>query len=240
MKKYGLIGKSLGHSFSKSFFTTYFKEKGIDAVYENIELNSSDQIPGILINDYSGLNVTIPYKEAIIPYLDELSDEAKAIGAVNTVQFFEGRSVGHNTDGFGFHQSIKPFLRNIHERAIVFGDGGAAKAVIYVLKKLGINIVNVVRNPGEGQFGYDEVNEHMFNACKLVVNCTPVGTYPNVNDKLPIPFNYFTEDHLVVDLIYNPERTYLLKCAEEHGAMVLNGSSMLKEQALKAWEIWNR
>lgn len=241
MKNYGLIGKSLGHSFSKGFFTSFFEKNGTLAEYHNIEVSDESMLQEVLCNKlYSGFNVTIPYKEAIIPYLDELSDEAKAIGAVNTVQILDGKCVGHNTDAHGFHQSIKPFLRNIHERAIVFGDGGAAKAVKYVLNNLGIDVISVVRSKkSDDQFTYDEVNDYMMSVCKLVINTTPVGTYPNVEDSLPIPLDQFGEDHLVVDLIYNPSRTVLLKKAEESGAMVVNGESMLHAQALKSWEIWN-
>ena len=241
MKHYGLIGKSLAHSFSKGFFTSFFEKNDTLAEYHNIEVPDESMLQEVLCNKlHAGFNVTIPYKEAIIPYLDELSDEAKAIGAVNTVQVSDGKSVGHNTDAHGFHQSIKPFLRNIHERAIVFGDGGAAKAVKYVLNNLGIDVISVVRTKKlEDQFTYDEVNEYMMSACKLVINTTPVGTYPDVDNVLPIPLDQFGEDHLVVDLIYNPARTVLLRKAEESGAMVVNGEAMLHAQALKSWEIWN-
>ncbi len=242
MKQYGLIGKTLGHSFSKGFFTSFFEKNGTFAEYHNIEVPDESKLQEVLCNKlYSGFNVTIPYKETIIPYLNDLSDEAKAIGAVNTVQILDGRCVGHNTDAHGFHQSIKPFLRNIHERAIVFGDGGAAKAVKYVLNNLGIDVISVVRTKkSDDHFIYNEVNEYMMSVCKLVINTTPVGTYPNVDDALPIPMDRFGEDHLVVDLIYNPSRTVLLKRAEESGSMVVNGEAMLHAQALKSWEIWNR
>ena len=241
MKRYGLIGRSLGHSFSKSFFEKFFQEHSLSASYENIELTSVDQITSLFNKDFAGLNVTIPYKEDVIPYLDDLSKEASAIGAVNVIAFENGKSIGYNTDAFGFHQSIKPFLTNMHERAIIFGTGGASKAVEHVLKSLGVDVVFVSRNPiGEKQFGYDQVNDHMLRACKLLVNCTPVGTYPTIDKSLEIPFQFLTKDHLVVDLIYNPEKTKFLRLSEENGAMILNGQSMLKQQALKAWEIWNR
>ena len=239
MKKYGLIGKSLGYSFSKSFFEAYFKKLTLDAVYSNIELESIEEVSEILAAGFSGLNVTIPYKEEIIPFLDELNEEAREIGAVNVVAFKNGKSIGHNTDAYGFHQSVKPFLTNMHERAIVFGTGGASKAVAYALKSIGVDVIFISRNPvGANQFSYEEVNNHMLNACKLLVNTTPVGTYPNVEDVLEIPFEFLTNDHLVVDLIYNPHRTEFLKRAEKNDAVVLNGESMLKQQALKAWEIW--
>lgn len=240
MKTYGLIGKSLGHSFSKSFFENYFREQSINARYENFELSTIEDVEALFQNDLSGFNVTIPYKEAIIPFLDELSEEAHIIGAVNVVQLVNGRKLGHNTDAFGFHQSIKPFLTNRHERAIIFGTGGASKAVEFVLKKIGVDVIFISRNPqGPNQFHYDEVNNHMIQACKLLVNTTPVGTFPNVNDFLDIPYSFLSEEHLVVDLIYNPEKTKFLEYAELNGALILNGKSMLREQALKSWKIWS-
>ncbi len=240
MKKFGLIGKSLSHSFSRGFFDEYFEKNGIDASYENLELQEIEEVKGILNGDFAGLNVTIPYKDAIIPFLDELDETAEQIGAVNVVQFKNGKSIGFNSDAFGFHQSIKPFLTNQHERAIIFGTGGASKAINFVLESLGIDVIFVTRNPSkENHFGYDEVNEHMIKACKLLVNCTPVGMYPNVEDELPIYYNSISDDHLCVDLIYNPVKTKFLEHAEKFGATILNGESMLKEQALKAWKIWN-
>lgn len=238
-KKYGLVGKSLNHSFSKGFFEEYFSSNNIDAEYENIEIQEINEIKLILKGQFSGLNVTIPYKEKIIPFLDELSSEAKNIEAVNVVEFKDGKAIGHNTDAYGFRFSIKPFLTNQHERAVIFGTGGASKAIEFVLKSLGIDVIYISRNPREGQFTYEDVNEHMTRSCKLWVNCTPVGTFPNIEDCLPISFEYLTKEHLVVDLIYNPDKTLFLKRAEEKGAMILNGASMLKHQALKSWEIWN-
>ena len=240
MKTYGLIGRSLGHSFSKSFFEYYFRENEIDARYENFELDTIQEVKELLNSGVSGFNVTIPYKEEIIPFLDELSPDAKAIGAVNVVQIKDGKAIGHNTDAFGFHQSIKPFLTNRHERAIIFGTGGASKAVEFVLKGIGVDVIFVSRNPkGEKQFHYNEVNHHMLQACKLLVNTTPVGTFPNVNEFLDIPYSFLSHEHLAVDLIYNPEKTKFLEYAESEGAMILNGKSMLREQALKSWKIWS-
>jgi len=239
MKNYGLLGKSLGHSFSKSFFESYFKKNGIDAIYSNIELSTIKEIEEIG-DSFNGLNVTIPYKEEVIQYLDDISDEARQIGAVNVVQFVGGKKIGHNTDAFGFHQSIKPFLTNKHERAIILGTGGASKAVEYVLKQIGLDVIFISRTPcGENQFGYDDINEHMLKACKLIVNTTPVGTYPEIDDCVPFPFEFISEDHLVVDLIYNPSKTTFLRKSEEQHASIINGETMLKQQALKSYEIWN-
>ncbi len=241
MKTYGLIGKSLGHSFSPGFFKSFFEDQGIDAFYTLIELDAIERIKPILVGAYHGLNVTIPYKEEIIPFLDELSPEATAIGAVNTIVFSEGKAIGFNTDAFGFQQSIKPFLTFEHERALILGTGGSSKAVGYVLRNLGIQVNFLSRNePGGQQFSYEHVNEAMLSACKLIVNCTPVGMFPAI-DACPLPsFQGIGPSHLVVDLIYNPEETLLLKEAKSRGATTLNGLPMLKAQALKSWELWNQ
>jgi shikimate dehydrogenase len=241
MKTYGLIGKSLGHSFSPGFFKSFFEDNGIDACYTLIELDAIGRVKPILDEAYHGLNVTIPYKEEIIPFLDELSPEAKAIEAVNTIVFSEGKAIGFNTDAFGFQQSIKPFLTFEHERALLLGTGGSSKAVGYVLRNLGIQVNFLSRNePGGQQFSYEHVNEAMLSACKLIVNCTPVGMFPAI-DACPLPsFQGIGPSHLVVDLIYNPEETLLLKEAKSRGAATLNGLPMLKAQALKSWELWNQ
>lgn len=240
MKRFGLIGKSLSHSFSKSFFDLFFRSHEIDASYENVELDSKDEIPEIFSRNFDGLNVTIPYKEVIIPFLDELDPVASEIGAVNVVRFEKGKAIGYNSDAFGFHQSIKPFLTNKHERAIIFGTGGASKAVKYVLESLGIDVIFVTRNPSsDDQFAYADVNKQMLSACKLLVNTTPVGMYPNDHEELGIPYGFIGKEHFVIDLIYNPVKTIFLKKAESMGGTILNGESMLKEQALKSWKIWN-
>lgn len=241
MKKFGLIGKTLGHSFSQKFFTDYFEKHEVEAEYQNFELAEISEIVPLLSSDIRGLSVTIPYKQDIIPFLDELSEVALKVGAVNCVEFKNGKTIGHNTDAYGFQQSIKPFLTNQHERAMIIGTGGASKAVEYILKNLGISPIFISRHPKkQNEFRYDEINNHMLNACKLIVNTTPVGTFPNVNDCIEIPFEFLTPQHLVVDLIYNPEKTQFLQRSEDAGAQILNGESMLKEQALKAWLIWSK
>lgn len=241
MRKFGLLGKKLDYSFSKTYFTDFFEKNNIDATFENIEV--ADLKGWFETNqhtDFAGFSVTIPYKESIIPFLDELSPEAQAIGAVNAVKNDHGKWIGYNTDAFGFGQSIKPFLNNNHERALILGTGGASKAVAYVLKKIGLEVIFASRNPTESnQFSYDSINNYMVNACKMIVNCTPIGTFPNTTEKPDFPTELLSDKHLVVDLIYNPEKTQLLQEAEAKGALVLNGYSMLKEQAKKAWEIWN-
>lgn len=240
MLKLGLLGKTLAHSFSKPFFEVYFNEKGLDATYENFEIPRIEEVESIFsIEALTGLNVTIPYKETIIPFLDELSPEAKNIGAVNTVKIANGKKIGYNTDAFGFQQSIKPFLTNLHEKALILGTGGASKAVAYVLKNIGIDVLYVSRNPlNSNEFSYNDINEYMLKACKLVVNTTPLGTFPNVEVSPLFPFQFLSEEHLVVDLIYNPAETLFLRKAKQAGATTLNGESMLKEQALKSFDIW--
>ncbi len=242
MRKFGLIGKSLSHSFSKSFFEGYFSANQIDANYDNFEFQNEEEIVHFLQEKkVEGCNVTIPYKQTIIPYLAELSEEAKVVGAVNTIRLENGRWIGYNTDVFGFKQSIKPFLTNRHEKALILGSGGAAKAVAYVLKEIGIEVLTVSRTPhGRNQFAYSDINEYMINACKLIVNTTPVGMYPNEDESIEFPFSFLNLEHLVVDLIYNPEITKFLEQAKANNATILNGASMLKEQALKSWAIWNK
>lgn len=240
MMKYGLIGKTLGHSFSKKFFEDFFRRNNIDASYSNIELETIRDVNSVFGEKYSGLNVTIPYKEEVIPYMDELDEVAEKIGAVNVIRFEGTKKVGYNSDAYGFHQSIKPFLTNKHERAIVFGTGGASKAVIYALRSIGVDPVQISRSPQNGQFSYDEVNEIMVRSCKLIVNTTPLGTAPNVDQCIDLPYQCLTPDHLLVDLVYNPVKTRFLQKGEANGAAILNGESMLKLQAMKAWEIWNK
>lgn len=241
MALYGLIGKSLGHSFSKVYFTKKFLKEGREDVYENFKIASIELFPQVIAAhpELKGLNVTIPYKEAILPYLDEIDDEARIIGAVNTITIEKGKLIGYNTDAFGFKQSIKPFLRNVHEKALILGTGGASKAVAYTLENLGIDVAYLTRIPKtENQFSYAQCNDIMMNAFKLIVNCTPLGTYPKVEETPPLPIEFLGNDHLVIDLIYNPPETKLLQLAKEQGADVLNGETMLREQAEKSFRIW--
>ncbi|MEN9399223.1 MAG: shikimate dehydrogenase [Bacteroidota bacterium] len=239
MRNYGLLGKTLNYSFSKKFFEDFFEKNQLEAQFENYEIPSIENVAEVFLG-MNGLAVTIPYKESIIPYLDALSEEVKEIGAVNVIQFKDGQKIGHNTDAFGFHQSIKPFLTFHHERALILGTGGASKAVAHVFRSLGIDVLFCSRDPkGRNQFSYSEVNNHMLNACKVIVNCTPLGTFPNVDECIELPFEHLTEEHLVIDLVYNPPKSRFLQRAEEAGATILNGESMLRHQALKAFEIWN-
>ena len=241
MKRYGLIGKTLSHSFSKGYFTKKFESEAIEASYENFELDTMENIQEVFqLPNLFGLNVTIPYKEEIIPYLDRLDPIAESIGAVNTVRFFGGQTIGYNTDVIGFENSLKPFLEHGMERALVLGTGGASKAVIHVLKKIGLDVLKVSRNPGgNSQISYEECNEDAVKWHRLIVNTTPLGTSPNVDDLPAIAYEGITSNHLLYDLIYNPEKTRFLAEGESKGATILNGLSMLKIQAESSWEIWN-
>lgn len=240
MKTYGLIGKTLKHSFSQKFFTEKFEKDGTEAQYLNFELAQIEDIIEVFNQGVSGLNVTIPYKELVIPFLDELAPEAQAIGAVNTIVFKDGKTIGHNTDAYGFQQSIKPFLTFEHERALILGTGGASKAVAHVLKNIGLDLIFISRTErGPKTYGYQDINEHMLRACKCIINTTPVGTWPNIEESIPLPYEHLTPSHLCIDLIYNPEKTRFLQQAEANGSAILNGESMLKHQALRAYELWN-
>ena len=241
MKQYGLIGKTLDHSFSKSYFENKFIAQHIqNASYSNLPLESIDEFKSLIKKKtFSGLNITIPYKTSIIPFLDELSEEAKSIGAVNTIHFKNDKLIGYNTDYIGFLNAIKPFLKNTMEQALILGTGGASKAVVFALKKIGIKCSCVSRLPNEQQWNYDQLNDLILKHHLLIVNTTPLGTIPNINECPNIPYQYITEKHLLVDLVYNPEETLFLKKGRKNLANILNGKSMLIHQAEEAWKIWN-
>lgn len=243
MRQFGLIGKNLSHSFSKQYFEQKFGKEGIsDASYSLFELTEMTEFTALVQeHQLAGLNVTIPYKEAILPYLDEIDEEAKAIGAVNTIQFTKSGLKGYNTDVIGFRNSIKPFLENIHTRALILGTGGAAKAVAYVLENLGIKITYVSRNPkAENEFSYADINSFVIKHHLLIVNTTPIGTFPNITEALELPYEYLTEQHFLYDLVYNPSETQFLQHAKAAGAIAINGEQMLKIQAEEAWKIWEK
>ena len=241
MKQYGLIGKTLDHSFSKSYFENKFIAQQIqNASYSNLPLESIDEFKSLIKKKtFSGLNITIPYKTSIIPFLDELSEEAKSIGAVNTIHFKNDKLIGYNTDYIGFLNAIKPFLKNTMEQALILGTGGASKAVVFALKKIGIKCSCVSRLPNEQQWNYDQLNDLILKHHLLIVNTTPLGTIPNINECPNIPYKFITEKHLLVDLVYNPEETLFLKKGRKNLANILNGKSMLIHQAEEAWKIWN-
>lgn len=245
MRTYGLIGRSLSHSFSKNYFEKKFTTLGLnDCQYLNFEIGEAALLKHICSEnpDLCGLNVTIPYKEEIIVHLDELNSEAREIGAVNCIKVQNGTLSGYNTDAYGFSQSIKPFLDHHHQRALVLGSGGASKAIVYSLKKLGVDVYTVTtqKKTHQKMFHYNELNSFVMDAFKLVVNCTPLGTYPHTEDCPALPYEHFTPLHLAYDLVYNPAQTLFLKKAAEKGAITVNGLSMLQLQADKSWEIWNK
>lgn len=247
MRTFGLIGFPLSHSFSAGYFAKKFEAENIhDCEYKNFELPSIEHLtPTIVNNPYlCGFNVTIPYKEQVIPYLNYLDPEAQEIGAVNTVKVIRKQGKielhGYNTDTFGFRETLKPLLASHHNKALILGTGGAAKAVEFVLKKLGLDVVYVSRNPQEGEVSYQELNEVAIKNFPLIINSTPLGMYPKVDICPEIPYQFLTSDNLLYDLIYNPEETLFLKKGKEKGALTQNGLGMLKLQAEKAWEIFNK
>lgn len=239
----GLVGRSLGHSFSKRWFEQKFAETGASgSTYTNFEIDHIGALPALLEAhpELNGLNVTVPYKETVLPYITELSAEAEAIGAVNCIHIDKGRLTGFNTDAYGFAQSIKPFLDNTHERALVLGTGGGAKAAAYALKNIGIDVQFVSRSKSENNFTYADINARMLKAFLLIVNATPLGMHPQTEFAPALPWVHLTPRHLVYDLIYNPSETELLRRAKERGATTQNGWSMLQLQAEKNWSIWSR
>lgn len=239
--RYGLLGKNISYSFSQGYFTQKFKDLGLnDHSYENFDLQEITELEQVLSqNQLKGLNVTIPYKEEVIPYLDEMDAQAEKIGAVNTIKFTNQGLKGFNTDAYGFKKSLEPFLKPHHTKALILGTGGASKAVRYVLDELGITNTFVSRTKKEGQLSYDELDGDILEEYTLIINCTPLGTHPNVENKPDLPYQFIGNDHLLYDLIYNPEKTTFLALGEANGAAICNGLKMLQYQAEKAWEIWN-
>jgi len=241
MAKYGLIGKDLSHSFSKTFFTYKFEQENRRDSYHNFELESLEEFPQLIKNTegLKGLNVTIPYKEAIIPYLYKLDKEAEKIGAVNTIKFRkDGKLIGYNTDHYGFAKALADFFPIKEKTALILGTGGASKAVQYVLDAMEFDYEVVSRKPTVDSIGYDSLSRDVMTDHLLIVNCTPLGTSPNVNDCPKIPYQYLTKDHVLFDLIYNPRETEFMKRGFVKGARVINGLKMLENQAKKSWRIW--
>lgn len=244
MKVYGLIGRNIGYSFSKQYFTDRFANTNAeDCRYENFDLQTIDEFPAIIKQqtDLAGLNVTIPYKESIIPYLDSLSAKARKIGAVNVIRFTKkGKLKGYNSDYYGFKKSVEPLLQPYHQKALILGTGGASKAVAFALSELEIPYVFVSRENQENAITYERINSTTFDNYQIIINTTPLGTSPNTKEFPPIPYDFFTQKHLAYDLIYNPEETQFLRKAKKKGALVKNGLEMLTLQAEKAWRIWNK
>ena len=236
MKTYGLIGKNISYSFSRNYFNNKFNNENIlNSQYINFDIDNLSELNNIFNINY-GFNVTIPYKETIIPYLDSLDFNAEKIGAVNTIKIENGKKIGFNTDWIGFKKSIEPLLKSHHTKALILGTGGASKAVIYALDQLQIKTLIVSRN---GKTSYEDLSEEIILNHTIIINCTPVGTFPNVDSAPEIPYNFITNNHLVYDLIYNPAETLFLKKCKEEGAVIKNGLEMLEIQAEESWKIWN-
>lgn len=245
MRRFGLIGKDIEYSFSRNYFKIKFKTEDIDkTTYENFDLVSIDLFKNELKKDktINGFNVTIPYKESIITHLDKLDKKAKAIGAVNTIKVTKkGKYVGYNTDFYGFKNTLKPHLKPHHKKALILGTGGASKAIAYALKKLNIKFLFVSRNPkNPNEISYDALNDLNIKKYKIIINCTPLGTHPNIESCPKIPYQELTKKHLLFDLIYNPAETKFLKLGKNQGAKTVNGYGMLALQAEKSWQIWNK
>ena len=278
MTSYGLIGYPLGHSFSRKFFTEKFEKEGIDAQYLNFEIPSIEEFPEIIKNnpELRGLNVTIPYKQQVMQYLDDISEEAKAIGAVNVVRIerpspqpspimgretmrnagnkpdglpikgdmsegLRGSLIGYNSDVIGFVESIRPLLKPHHKKALILGTGGASKAIRYGLeKKLGMKTLFVSRSAREGMITYEEVTAEVLKEYEVIVNCSPVGMYPHVDECPALPYEAMNENNLLYDLVYNPLETLFMKKGAEQGATVKNGLEMLHLQAIASWKFWEK
>ncbi len=256
MNTYGLIGYPLGHSFSRKFFTEKFATEGIDAQYLNFEIPSIEEFPEIIKNnpELRGLNVTIPYKQQVMQYLDEISEEAKAIGAVNVVKVSEKGLTGYNSDVIGFVKSIRPLLKAHHKKALILGTGGASKAIRYGLEeKLGMETAFVSRHKPDGSphkggdvrrtervFTYDDITPETLQTYPVIVNCSPVGMYPHVDECPALPYEAMNENNLLYDLVYNPLETLFMKKGAEQGATVKNGLEMLHLQAIASWKFWEK
>ncbi len=239
---YGLIGHPLGHSFSRAFFTEKFQREGIEAEYRNFDIERADMLLDVVRDtpNLRGLNCTIPHKQAIVGLMHSLSPEAQRIGAVNVVKVMpDGSLQGHNSDVYGFMESIRPLLQDHHKQALVLGTGGASKAVCVGLEELGIQWRYVSRTPREGQLSYDDLTSEIIETHTVVVNCTPLGMHPNVDQCPPLPYHRFTPSHIAYDLLNNPMQPNFLSNAAEAGASTKNGLEMLHLQALKSWQIWN-
>ena len=244
-KLFGLLGKNISYSFSSGYFKEKFEELKLeDCKYQNFDMQSITEFPDVLLqnNPLCGLNVTIPYKEEVMQYLDKIDSKAKKIGAVNTIKFLKsGKLKGYNTDVFGFSNSLKPLVEVHHTKALILGTGGASKAIAFALKKLQIDFVFVSRNPlGENQIAYSDLTQAIISEHTIIINSTPLGTFPETNLCPNIPYQHITSKHLLYDLIYNPAISTFLKKGKNNGAIIKNGLEMLQLQAEKSWQIWNR
>ncbi len=243
MRQFGLIGYPLSHSFSKKFFSDKFiAENILDAQYELYPIEKIEQFPDLVksLPNLVGINVTIPYKEKVMQYLDHLSDVVAETGACNCIHHVEGKLTGYNTDVIGFEKSLLKKLNSTHQKALVLGTGGAAKAVFYVLRKLGIEYLVVSRNGGGTALSYQELNVKILDEYTLIINTTPLGMHPHVEAAPDIPYEFISSKHYLFDLVYNPAKTVFLTKGEKQGAAIENGADMLIDQAEASWEIWNQ
>jgi len=246
MKRYGLLGYPLTHSFSKRYFTEKFEKENINSTYQNFEIDTIKKFPEVLKANPQvvGFNVTIPYKEQIIPYLNDLNDSAREIKAVNTIKVSKKKDgiylKGFNTDTYGFEKSLKPLLKKHHKKALILGTGGASKALKYVLSKLGIEFISAsIEELKENEIRYENIDEQIMADHLLIINATPLGTYPKVDSFPNIPYELITGNHLLFDLVYNPEISRFLEKGKNQGATIKNGYGMLLLQAKRSYEIWN-
>lgn len=241
--RYGLVGRNISYSFSRGYFADKFKSLGLHHhSYENFDLENISVFPELLKQEQQlrGLNVTIPYKEEIIPYLQDLDDEAREIGAVNTICFSTNGVKGYNTDVIGFRESLRPLLKVHDKKALILGTGGASKAIAYALETLQIKSVYISRNPKAEQLSYADLHSGKLSEYTLIINCTPTGTYPNIANAPDIPYDLLGPEHLLYDLIYNPEITTFLQRGKARGSRIKNGLEMLQIQAEAAWALWNQ
>ena len=241
-KTYGLVGKSISYSFSEKYFTEKFKKDKIqNCTYKNFDLNNIKDLVSILKeNDLKGLNITIPYKEQVLSYLDEIEDNAKLIGAINTIKINKDKTLtGYNTDFIGFINTLRPHINSNCKKALILGTGGASKAIEYGLKKLNIESKKISRNKKKGDLTYPEIDSDIIKEYQIIINTTPIGTYPDIENCPDIPYKYLTKKHICYDLIYNPDETTFLRKSKKKGAITINGLRMLEIQAEESWKIWN-
>lgn len=242
-KRFGLVGRNISYSFSAGYFAKKFEKAGLDNyTYTNFDIDSISQLPEILekTKRLKGLNVTIPYKEDVIPLLDSVSKTASIIGAVNTIVISKNGTKGYNTDHYGFRKAIEPLLTPHHKKALILGTGGASKAVAYALRRMKIEYDFVSRTATDVIYAYEDLDTAIFKDYQIIINTTPLGTFPNMKECPPIDYSQFTKNHLAFDLVYNPEETEFMKRAAENGAKTSNGYEMLVHQAEKAWKLWNK
>lgn len=243
-KLFGLLGKNISYSFSREYFTNKFKDLGYtDHEYVNFDLQEIKELTAVLTKNkevLNGINITIPYKQEVISFLDTIDEDAEKIGAVNTIKFLKnGQLKGFNTDYYGFKNSIQPFIKKHHTKALILGAGGASKAIAYAFEKMNIDYKFVSRKKrNKDVFTYDEITTEVMKTYTIIINCTPLGTYPDIETRPDIPYEEITDKHLLYDLTYNPEETTFLKLGKEKGATIKNGLEMLALQAEKSWEIW--